>query len=60
LHSVPFPFPKLIDKAETNDATYAFVVLDRELYAIAVAAVARAGSYCVALSNVPRRRRFRA
>ena len=37
LHSVPFPFPKLIEKAETNDATYAFVVLDRELYAIAVA-----------------------
>src|SRR5207244_7335501 len=36
-HSVPFPFPKLIEKAETNDATYAFVVLDRELYAIAVA-----------------------
>jgi adenylate cyclase len=37
LHNVPFPFPKLIDKAETNHATYAFVVLDRELYAIAVA-----------------------
>jgi adenylate cyclase len=37
LHSVPFPFPKLTDKAETNDGTYAFVVLDRELYAIAVA-----------------------
>jgi adenylate cyclase len=37
LHSVPFPFPKLIEKAETNDGTYAFVVLDRELYAIAVA-----------------------
>ena len=34
---MPFPFPKLIDKAETNDGTYAFVVLDRELYAIAVA-----------------------
>ena len=37
LHNVPFPFPKLIEKAETNDATYAFVVLDRELYTIAVA-----------------------
>src|SRR5258708_1722174 len=37
LHSVPFPFPKLVEKAETNDATYAFVVLERELYAIAVA-----------------------
>ena len=37
LHSVPFPFPKLIDKAETSDGTYAFVVLDRELYAIAIA-----------------------
>ena len=37
LHNVPFPFPKLIEKAETNDATYAFAVLDRELYAIAVA-----------------------
>ena len=37
LHNVPFPFPKLIEKAETNDAAYAFVVLDRELYAIAVA-----------------------
>ena len=37
LHNVPFPFPELIEKAETNDGTYAFVVLDRELYAIAVA-----------------------
>ena len=37
LHSVPFPFPKLIEKAETTDGTYAFVVLDRALYAIAVA-----------------------
>ena len=36
-HSVPFPFPKLIENAETNGATYSFVVLDRELYAIAVA-----------------------
>src|SRR5438477_7511921 len=37
LHNVPFPFPKLIEKAETNDSTYAFVVLDGELDAIAVA-----------------------
>ena len=39
LHSVPFPLSlrKLIERAETNDATYALVVLERELYAIAVA-----------------------
>ena len=37
LHGVPFPFPKLLDKAEASDSTHAFVVLDRELYAIAVA-----------------------
>jgi len=37
LHGVPFPFPKLIDKAEASEFTYAFVVLDGELYAIAVA-----------------------
>ena len=37
LHGVPFPFPKLIEKAEANDSAYAFVVLDGELYAIAVA-----------------------
>ncbi|MGB6315539.1 MAG: cache domain-containing protein, partial [Pseudolabrys sp.] len=37
LHNVPFPFPKVIEKAETTDGTYAFVVLDRELYTIAVA-----------------------
>ena len=34
---MPFPFPKLIEKAEANDSAYAFVVLDRELYAVAVA-----------------------
>ena len=37
LHGVPFPFAKLIEKAEANDSAYAFVVLDGELYAIAVA-----------------------
>lgn len=37
LQGVPFPFPKLIDKAETSDSAYAFVLLDGELYAIAVA-----------------------
>jgi adenylate cyclase len=35
LHGVPFPFPKLIEKAETTESTYAFVLLDNELYAIA-------------------------
>jgi adenylate cyclase len=37
LHGLPFPFPKLIDKAETIEFTYAFVLLDGKLYAIAVA-----------------------
>ena len=36
LHGVPFPFPKLIDKAETTTAAYAFVLLDNRLYAMAV------------------------
>ena len=36
LHGVPFPFPKLIDKAETNDSAYAFVFSIIELYAMAV------------------------
>ena len=36
LHGVPFPFPKLIDKAEATESTYAFVLLDNELYAMAV------------------------
>ncbi|PYL63544.1 MAG: hypothetical protein DMF25_10245, partial [Verrucomicrobia bacterium] len=36
LHGVPFPFPKLIDKAETTESTYAFVLLDNGLYAMAV------------------------
>jgi adenylate cyclase len=34
--SVLFPFPKLIDKAETDGTAYAFVILDKELYAIAI------------------------
>jgi adenylate cyclase len=37
LHGVPFPFPKLIERVEASDSTYAFVVLDGELYAIALA-----------------------
>ncbi len=36
LHGVPFPFPKLIDKAEATESTYAFVFLDNQLYAMAV------------------------
>jgi adenylate cyclase len=36
LRSVPLPFPKLIDKAETEGAGYAFVLLNKELYAMAV------------------------
>jgi adenylate cyclase len=37
LHGVPFPFPKLIEKAEANGSAYAFVVVHGELYALAVA-----------------------
>ena len=33
---VSFPFPKLLEQAETEGAAYAFVILDKELYAIAV------------------------
>ncbi|MBA3831533.1 MAG: HAMP domain-containing protein [Chthoniobacterales bacterium] len=36
VHDVPFPFPRLIDKAETAESTYAFVLLDHELYAMAI------------------------
>jgi adenylate cyclase len=36
LHGVPFPFPKLIEKAETLETTYAFVLLGKELYAMAI------------------------
>jgi adenylate cyclase len=34
--SVPFPFPKLIERAETEGAAYAFVILDKDFYAMAV------------------------
>ena len=56
LHDVPFPFPKLIAKAETNETAYEFVVLDNELYAMAVNAVARTGSNRVALLRFSHRR----
>ncbi len=36
LHGVPFPFPKLIEKAESLETTYAFVLLGKELYAMAI------------------------
>jgi adenylate cyclase len=36
LQGVAFPFPKLIEKAETSETTYAFVVLGKELYAMAI------------------------
>lgn len=36
LHGVPLPFPRLIDEAESTQATNSFVILDRELYAMAV------------------------
>lgn len=37
LHGVAFPFPKLIDRAENSASTYSFVLLDNELYVMAVA-----------------------
>jgi adenylate cyclase len=37
LHGVAFPFPNLIDHAESNESTYAFVLLEHELYVMAVA-----------------------
>jgi adenylate cyclase len=36
LHGVAFPFPKLIEKAETSETAYAFVFLGKELYAMAI------------------------
>jgi adenylate cyclase len=36
VHGVAFPFPKLIEKAETSETTYAFVFLGKELYAMAI------------------------
>jgi adenylate cyclase len=34
---VPFPFPKLIDRAEDSQSGYAFVLFDGQLFAMAVA-----------------------
>ena len=36
VHGVPFPFPKLIDRAETTESNNAFVLLNNGLYAMAV------------------------
>lgn len=36
LHGVPFPFPKLIDRAERTESSYSFLLLDNELYVMAV------------------------
>jgi len=36
LHHMPFPFPGLIAKAERNESASAFVLLDNQLYAMAV------------------------
>ena len=36
LRGVAFPFPKLIEKAETLETGYAFVFLGKELYAMAI------------------------
>jgi adenylate cyclase len=36
IHGVAFPFPQLIEKAETTENTNAFVVLGKELYAMAI------------------------
>ena len=36
LRPIPFPYPKVIEKAEADGAAYAFVLLDKELYAMAV------------------------
>ena len=36
LHGVAFPFPALIDKAETLETADAFVLLGKELYAMAI------------------------
>lgn len=36
VHSGEFPFSKLVDKAETDGAAYAFGILDSDLYAMAV------------------------
>jgi adenylate cyclase len=36
LHGVTFPFPKLIEKAETSESAYAFVLRGKKLYAMAI------------------------
>jgi len=36
LQGVAFPFPKLIEKAETSETAYAFVLLRKQLYAMAI------------------------
>ncbi|HEX4665684.1 MAG TPA: adenylate/guanylate cyclase domain-containing protein [Chthoniobacterales bacterium] len=36
LHGIAFPFPRLIDRAESAESAYAFVLLDRELFALAI------------------------
>jgi adenylate cyclase len=35
LGSIAFPFPKLLNQAETDGSAYAFVILDQKLYAMA-------------------------
>jgi adenylate cyclase len=37
LHGTPFPFPRMIDRAENSDFTYSLVLFDRNLYAMAIA-----------------------
>jgi adenylate cyclase len=39
LHGVPFPFPRLLEKAETSETAHAFVLLGKELYAMASTAL---------------------
>jgi adenylate cyclase len=34
--AVPFPFPGMIEKAEATETAYSFVILDQELFAMAV------------------------
>jgi adenylate cyclase len=36
LHAVPFPFPKLIEKAEATETAYSFVLWRDKLYAMAI------------------------
>jgi adenylate cyclase len=37
IHDVPFPFPKLIERAENRESSYEFVIFDGDLFAMAVA-----------------------